>query len=427
MNANEVIEAIHSARYTGEKVGLQNTKALLSALQVPFTPVPAIHVAGTNGKGSVCAMLESALRAAGYQTGLYTSPFLQRYNERIRLNGRPIPDELLEKYGNQVLEAARELKVQGVHPTAFELGTALCFLAFYKEKPDIAVVEVGLGGRLDPTNVITPLASAVAAIGLDHVQFLGDTVEKIAGEKAGIFKFGVPAVVHPATGSVAKVFMDKARELRAPLTLLRKEQIRLIQADAYGSLCEFSIQGWETGPLSIPLPGAHQQGNALTAAAALKAVAQRGFPVSREALQKGLASVRWPARLEWAGKRLLIDGAHNAQGARALEDYIKTYWKGRKRVLLAGVLEEKLEEGMLRSLCAVADQVVTVTPSSPRAMKGERLAELFLANGKPAQAASSLKEGFRLADALAGEAGMVTAAGSLYLAGELRSILGLPV
>lgn len=186
-NAQEVIAAIHGARYTGHKVGLQNTRALLDALGLNCR-VPAIHVAGTNGKGSVCAMVERVLRQAGYRTGLYTSPFLQAYNERIRLDGAPVSDALLEQYGNQVLDAAEKLHGQGIQPTAFELGTALALLIFQAQQVDLMVIEVGLGGRLDPTNVITPLVSVITAIGLDHMQLLGDTVEQIAGEKAGIIK-----------------------------------------------------------------------------------------------------------------------------------------------------------------------------------------------------------------------------------------------
>lgn len=427
MNANDIIEAIHAARYTGEKVGLQNTRALLDALNVPYTPVPAIHVAGTNGKGSVCAMVESILRHGGYRTGLYTSPFLQKYNERIRLNGVPITDDLLVTYGTLVLAAGEKLKSQGIHPTAFELGTALSFLTFFMEKVDIAVIEVGLGGRLDPTNVITPLVSVITAIGLDHTHILGDTLEKIAGEKACIIKHKVPAIVHPCAEEVAQVIQNKAKEMDAPCRLLSQGQIACLEADAYGACCQFKLDDAHEITLPIPLPGAHQQGNALTAFGAVDAVAGMGYPVPMEAIIQGMKAVHWPARLEWVNDHLLIDGAHNAQGARALENYMSTYWGDRKRVLLTGVLEEKLENNMLHSLCTLADQVVTITPDSPRAMTGEALAKMFEGAGKKVSFAPDLLSGYEMAKALAGNQGMVVVAGSLYLAGELRKTLGLPV
>lgn len=422
-NAQEVIAAIQGARYTGHKVGLQNTRALLDALGLNCR-VPAIHVAGTNGKGSVCAMVERVLRQAGYRTGLYTSPFLQAYNERIRLDGAPVSDALLEQYGNQVLDAAEKLHGQGIQPTAFELGTALALLIFQAQQVDLMVIEVGLGGRLDPTNVITPLVSVITAIGLDHMQLLGDTVEQIAGEKAGIIKPGVPVVCHPAVKTVEAVFAHRAAELNAPLTQLRAEQLLHPACDMYGSTAEIL---WDGEPLSlrVNLPGAHQLTNALTAANAIHALRHAGIRVSGTTVSEGIAATRWPARLEWH-ENILLDGGHNAQGLGALKTYVDTFLRDKRRVLVTGVLEDHLRPEMLEILGSLGESIVTVTPESPRALNGEQLAGLFCAAGHQAQSVPDLACALSQARASAGEDGVVIVAGSLYLAGAARTELGLP-
>ena len=422
-SAQEVIEAIHAARFTGCKAGLENTRALMERLHLTAS-VPAIHVAGTNGKGSVCAMTERVLRQAGYRTGLYTSPFLQAYNERIRLNGVPISDALLEKYGNAVLDAAEELTAQGIRPTAFELGTALALLTFQREQVDVMVIEVGIGGRLDPTNVITPLVSVITAIGLDHMQILGDTLEKIAGEKAGIIKPGVPVVCHPAEEKVRHVFAERAAAVHAPLMQLDASQITHRVQGMYGAEADYTL-GDVTLHMQTPLPGEHQLTNALTALGALTALNHLGFSVSREAMQTGMAQVRWPARLEWAGQ-VLLDGGHNPQGIAALKKYVQTFLATRRRVLVTGVLEEHLQADMLQDLGALAAEIVTITPDSPRALSGKRLASMLQAAGFRASAAASVHEALDRAKRLAGPEGVVLAAGSLYLAGAARTELGLP-
>ncbi len=422
-NAQEVIAAIHGARYTGHKAGLQNTRALLETLGLDCR-VPAIHVAGTNGKGSVCAMMERALRQAGYRTGLYTSPFLQAYNERIRLDGAPVSDELLEVYGNQVLDAAEALRGRGVYPTAFELGTALALMIFQARQVELMVVEVGLGGRLDPTNVITPLVSVIAAIGLDHMQLLGDTLEAIAGEKAGIIKPGVPVVCHPATESVAAVFARRAAEVHAPLTQLRREQLLHPACGMYGSTAEIL---WDGEPLTlrVNLPGEHQLTNALTVAYGLQALRETGIRISREAVAEGIASAHWPARLEWY-ENILLDGAHNAQGLAALQAYAATFLRDRRRVLLAGVLEDHLRPEMLSLLAGLGERAFTVTPESPRAMAGDKLAELLRGADRQAESAPGLPQALERAREAAGRDGVVIVTGSLYLAGAARTELGLP-
>jgi folylpolyglutamate synthase/dihydrofolate synthase len=400
MNAQEVIERIHAARFSGEKAALNNTKALFEKLNIAPDAVPAIHVAGTNGKGSVCAMLESALRQAGYKTGLYTSPFLQVYNERIAINGKAVTDDILAAYGTRVLEAA-----EGIRATAFELGTALAMLIFKEEKVDMAIVEVGLGGRLDPTNVILPKISVITAIGLDHMEILGDTIEKIAAEKAGIIKPGVPVVLQPCSDNVYEVISRFGPAMR-----LNESMIANVSGDKRGFTAE--LNGIK---VCIPLPGKHQLLNALTAVMVLK---QLGM--SEHDIKAGIANTVWPARLEYAGN-VLIDGAHNAQGVKALKEYVEEYLSGERIVLLTGVLSDKMTFEMAEGLKDITDTVVTVTPDNFKAIPATELKKHF----KNAVASDSVKQGLETACALAGEDGLVIAAGSLYLAGEIRSILGL--
>ena len=425
MNAAQAVAYIHGAQYSGAKNGLENTRALLNQLQIPMTPVPAIHVAGTNGKGSVCAMLDSMLRACGLKTGLYTSPFLQFYNERIRINGKPITDEVLANAATRVKDAADCLQHQGISPTAFELGTALAFMIFREEKVDIAVVEVGLGGRLDPTNVITPLVSVITALGMDHMAYLGDTLEKIAGEKAGIVKPGVPVVLYPACQEAEAVVRAACAQKEAPLTALRHRQAVFHQADAFGSRADFDLPKGVMEDVHIPLPGLHQVENALTALTVMDLLA--GYPVDRDTMRKGMESVRWPARLEWIGNspRVLLDGAHNPQGMEALRSYAELFLHKEKRVLLTGVLREKLNGKMIEDMASLADQAITVTPDNHRAMPAQELAALLQEEGCAAEPAVSLEEGLGRAKELAGPEGVIIAAGSLYLSGALRGMLGL--
>jgi dihydrofolate synthase/folylpolyglutamate synthase len=425
MNAAQAVSYIHAAQYTGEKNGLENTRRLLCALGVPKTPVPAIHVAGTNGKGSVCAMLDSMLRAHGLRVGLYTSPFLQFYNERIRLQGVPVADDVLARAVARVKEAAEGLAQEGMRPTAFELGTVTAFLIFHEAALDIAVIEVGMGGRLDPTNVLTPLVSVITALGMDHTAYLGDTLEKIAGEKAGIAKAGVPLVLYPQAEQAAAVVRDACERKGAPLFALEPGQAVFREADALGSRGDFHLPGGWMRDVHIPLPGLHQVQNALTALWAMAVLP--GFAISPQAMREGMARLRWPARLEWAGKRprVLLDGAHNPQGMAALRQFTELFLYREKRVLLTGVLREKLQGDMLRDMAALADTAVTVAPGDGRALPAQELAQALWGAGCRAEAAGSLSQGLARATALAGPQGVVLAAGSLYMAGELRGLLGL--
>ena len=424
LTAQQIIDAIHASRATGDKQGLRNTLALLDRLGLRLD-FPAVHVAGTNGKGSVCAMTESILRRAGLHTGLYTSPFLQSYHERIRLDGLPMTDGLLERYGGPVLAASAQLAREGIHATPFEHGTALAFSLFEGERVDAAVCEVGLGGREDPTNVLLPRVSAITAIGLDHMSILGNTVEEIALQKAGIMKPGVPSVCQCAVPSVEAVFRREAERLGVPLRQLRENMADHIRCDAHGSVADYRLEeDWPEVRLS--LPGRHQVMNAMTAIAVTEELRKRGMAIPREAVYEGLAATVWPARLEWCGD-LLLDGAHNAHGIGSLRRFTEEQLAEQPRTLLTGVLTEKLSEEMLDGLAALADEAVTVTPDSSRAMDAETYAARLREHGVRVTVAKDLEAGLALARRKQAEkGGIIIACGSLYFAGALRGLLGLP-
>ena len=422
LTAQQVIDAIHGSYQTGSKNGHRNVLALLEHMGVTMK-TPYIHVAGTNGKGSTCAMLASVLKAAGYKVGLYTSPFLQHYQERIRLEGVPLSDDLMVKYGNPLVEAAKTLEAQGDFVTPFEMGTALAFAAFDGEDCDFAIIEVGMGGRLDPTNIIQPICCAITAIGLDHMGFLGDTLEDIAGEKAGIIKANTPVVCYPAQESVRRIFAEAAAAKNAPLIQLDESSILAARGDMHGSTVTYQLgEKWQD--MRINLPGQYQQRNVMTVLALVEQLRKQRVAIPEEAVRKGLAETVWPARLEWADN-VLIDGAHNPQGVAALVDYVDAYLADKWRVLLSGVLADKLQPEMLGQMVHIARDIVTVTPDTPRALSAADYAAALNDCGGNATAASTLAEGLKMALDLAGEDGVVIAAGSLYFVGALRTELKL--
>ena len=424
--AEQVVNEINSARGDGDEQGLRNTAALLELLRA-WPTCPVIHVAGTNGKGSVCAMLSSVLTAAGYRTGLYTSPFLQTYRERIRINGEPVSEALLAAYGNETLDAAAQLnREKGYRNTPFELGTVLALLTFLREKTDFIILETGLGGRLDPTNVIpNPAVCAVTAIGMDHMQLLGNTLGEIAREKAGIFKEDVPAICYPPVSEeVEKVFSDTAAKCGTTVTLLRRDQVRIRKTDAFGSDADYRVSGRVWNNIRISLPGDHQILNALTALEVLDQLEKKGVRIPEDAVYRGLKDTFWPGRLEWHGN-ILMDGAHNAQGVSAFAAFVQKHLDRKRRILLTGVLKEKLTDEMLRGLSMVADEAVTITPDSPRALPAEELSKMLAQKGMSVHTANTLEEGLTKALQLAGTEGIVLATGSLYYIGALRSILEL--
>jgi dihydrofolate synthase/folylpolyglutamate synthase len=385
------------------RFGLERMDRALDALGHPERRYPVLHVGGTNGKGSTCAMAAAALAAAGLRAGLYTSPHLVRFNERIAVDGAEIDDAALAAAVDEVRRACpwHEAGAEGERLTYFEFATLAGLVHFARAGIDVAVVEVGLGGRFDATTAIHPAVTAVARINLDHTQLLGDTVEQIAFEKAGIFKAGVPAVVH-------------AHQPPGALETLRAEAARR------GAPFEVAPASWD-GP--IALRGPHQRGNAGLAAAAIRALARTGVAVGEDALARGIASARWPGRLEEVGG-VLLDGAHNPDGAAALAAALPALHPGRPVELVFGVLSDKDHAGMVRALAPAARRLHLVAPATPRARPPADLLADARALGAAADVHADLAEALACARRAASDGALVCVAGSLYLVGEARALLG---
>ena len=385
------------------RFGLERMERALDALGRPDRTYPILHVGGTNGKGSTCAMAAAALAAAGHRVGLYTSPHLQRFEERIQVQGAPIPEETLGSLVEEVRRACpwHDAAPSGERLTYFEFATLVGLLHFARAGVGAAVVEVGLGGRLDATNAVLPRATAIARVGLDHTQLLGDTVESIAREKAGILKAGVPAVVHgqQPPGALAVLRAEAAR---------RGAPLRIAPPDYTGA---------------IALRGPHQRANAALAAEALALLDRAGLPVPPAAVAEGIATARWPGRLEDVGG-VLLDGAHNVDGAAALAAALPTLYPGRPVELVFGVLADKDHAGMLAALATVVRCFHLVAPSSPRARPPAELRRLAEASGAAAHEHGSLPEALACARRAAADGAIACVAGSLYLVGEARALLG---
>lgn len=415
MTYEEALSYIHSICWKGSKLGLDRTRELLGKLDDPQKELKFIHIAGTNGKGSTAAMLSSILEEAGYRVGLYTSPFINRFNERIQVDGQPIGDEELEQLVERIRPAADAMTEV---PTEFEVITALGMLYFAQKHCDIVVLEVGLGGELDSTNVIDPPECAViTALGMDHVKELGPTLADIARAKAGIIKPGSPVVSYGGAPEADTVIAAATEAQGAPLTVVDFDRLRVGE----GSLeaLHFDFDGLEN--LTLPLVGSYQPRNAAVAITALRVLRGRGWRIPDEAIRQGLANVRWPGRFEVlrADPVFLLDGSHNAHGMRATVESLKARLPGQKFVFLLSIMADKDVDEMLDLLLPLADQFVTVTAHTPRALPAEELASRIAQRGGRAEAAGSISEGVRRAIALAGE-GPVCALGTLYFSGEVR-------
>lgn len=426
-------------RYSPEKFNLDRMYHLMELMGNPQGKYPVIHIAGTKGKGSTAAMTASILRSAGYKVGLYTSPHLQDYCERIQINGQPISHEKLVEQVEKIksnLTLVPEI-------TTFEITTAIGFQVFADEKVDIAVVEVGLGGRLDATNVVNPLVSVITSLSFDHMNVLGNSITQIAAEKGGIIKPGKPVVLSTQWKEAQEVIERICEERRAPLTMIGK--------DYFYSECSHSLSGqrfflwskeeqglfnnyitekngnaWEPDQYFIPLLGFHQIENAATALAAIKIVSEEGFTITKENIADGLRTVKWPGRFEIINEDplIIVDSAHNQDSALKLRLAMDDYLNGKPIVLLFGASEDKDIRGMFGHLLPRVRTVIATQSEHPRAMNPDILVELAHQFGKKVIKTLSIEKGLEEAVQQAGNDAVIVVAGSIFIAAAARELYG---
>jgi len=416
MNVNEAIEYIHSVFWKGSIPGLSRTLTLLEKMGNPHKDLKYVHIAGTNGKGSTAAMTASILRKAGYRTGLYTSPYIYRFHERMQIDGEQISDEDLVEITQYVKPLADSMEEA---PTEFELVCCIAFEYFKRKQCDIVVLEVGMGGEFDATNVIgTPEVAVITNIGLDHTDVLGSTIEEIALTKAGIFKEGGDAVIYRGVPSVEKVFEDVCQQRNVRLEKADFDSLKLLSHSLEGQV--FDCGGRKA--LELPLLGHHQLHNAAVVLSVADALIAKGWNISEQNIRDGLREVSWPGRFDIVSREplFIIDGGHNPQCIEALVGNIKDYLTGRKVIALTGVLADKDYGDMYKPVMALVEQFVCITPDNPRKMEAEELAKYLQAAGAKAQACASVREGVVKAMELAGKDGVVLCFGSLYSIGAIR-------
>jgi dihydrofolate synthase/folylpolyglutamate synthase len=441
------VERMVPSRVVQDTLKLGRMQKLMDLLGRPEKAFKSVHVAGTKGKGSTCEMTAAALEACGYTVGLYTSPHLMNIRERIRLNRDNIPEDAFVAVARRVAEAEGALEEADGEPTFFELTTAMGLCHFEEQAVDVAVIEVGLGGRLDSTNVITPEVCAITRISLDHTQLLGSTLEKIAREKAGIFKPGVPAVSGLQAPGVLEVLREEASRVGAPLRALGGEIEYSARFDAGGSsgvprmrvsvgaggFAEDGHRGGDGGGagyehVTVPLRGEHQAANCGLALAILSSLGERGIRVPEEKVSRGLASVSMPGRLEVlrSTPRIVLDGAHNAESVMCVMKTLSAQMHYDSMVVVFACAADKDIDGMMRELAAGADKVIFTKTRSARAADPRELARRFAdATGKGAQTAPGAREALEQAKRAVAREDLICVTGSFYLVAEVREILGL--
>ncbi len=427
----ETIEYLFGLQKHGIKLGLSNSIRLLDLMDAPHRSFRSVHIAGTNGKGSTAAFITGMLQAAGYRVGLYTSPHLISFTERMRINGVQITEAKVVELAQRVREcASRPVPGAGTSvPTFFEVTTAMAFTWFAEEQVDLAVIEVGMGGRLDATNVITPLLSIITNIDLEHTEFLGTTLELIAAEKAGIIKQGVPVVTGVVQPEVVAVLERVAAGKQAPLYRLGKDFAP--ENVAAGRTQVFDYRGRRSScrALEIGMLGRYQVDNACLAMAAAEVLYEAGVVVDEAAMRRGLEQTRWEGRLERVAQRpdIFLDGAHNPASAKQLATAIRDMKPSYQRlVLVVGILGDKDHAGILSQLAPLADVVIVTKPNYSRAMDIEALAAVVRQQHGSVETAGTVAAAIALARQRAASEDLVLITGSLYVVGDARAVFQGP-
>ena len=431
VNANSAIDKIHEFQRFGSILGLERMNSLLKLLGNPQDELKIIHVAGTNGKGSTCRYIYSVLQAAGYKTGLYTSPFLEFFNERIELDGKYISDDDLAEYTDRVLKCAEIMVARGEQsPTEFEVITAIAFLYFKEKGCDFAVMEVGLGGRGDSTNVCkSPLISVITSISYDHTDRLGNTLAEIAAEKAGIIKEGCPVVTSAEADEALKVIEEKAAECGSMYFETRHIPYTVRAKSLEGISFDTVIQGVPFENIELSMLGEHQIKNAICALSALNILEEQGdVALHRDAIYRGLKAARQTGRFEVMSAKdekpiVVIDGAHNPDGASALRKAVNEYLTGKKILMVTGMLADKDTESILKEFTAITDSFISTEPENPRKMDAESLKAEIEAMGADCESFPDCREAVRAAAERGKDFDAVLYAGSLYMIGAIRGLL----
>lgn len=421
MKYDEAMDYIHSTCKFGSRLGLENIKKLLELMGQPQNSFNSVHVAGTNGKGSTCAFIDSILREAGYKTGLYTSPFLERFTERIRVQGKEIPSGDLGRITGYVRKNVGIMLEKGYsHPTEFEIVTAIGFEYFKRERIEYAVVEVGLGARLDATNTVVPEICVITSISMDHMGVLGNDLVSISREKAGIIKKGIPVVLHPQKEEVCEVIKETCARLDAPLIDMSRGEIVNWKVSSEGQSFDFIWQDRLYKEIFIRMLGRHQVGNAATA---VVTALNMGMP--EEAIRAGLEKTRWPGRMEILREKplVMIDGAHNVEGAAALVEGLKQVFPSRKVLLVFGILMDKEVEKVTEILASYANRIITTPPASPRGMDPHDLGKIVKKYNPNVEITMSIGEAVDKSMVMVEDDGIIVFSGSLYMIGEVRKLL----
>ena len=420
MQYDEALNYIHSISWTFTKPGLERIGELCHRLGDPQKDLKFVHVAGTNGKGSFCSMLDSVLRHASYKVGLFTSPYIKEFNERIRVSGENIPNDALAEITAYIRPIADAMEDK---PTEFELITAIGLEYFKRCDCDVVVLEAGMGGRLDSTNIIeSSLLSVITGISLDHTAYLGDTVEKIAAEKAGIIKEGGTVLYCGNDERARAVIGEKAERMHATLTCADKSGLQLKRCDLSG--CTFDLGEWKD--VEISLLGLYQPQNAANVLYAVEQLRSQGLEIPDSAVYEGLKAATWQARFEKIVQNPLVifDGAHNPEGIDAAVQSIKYYFGARKVTVLTGVMRDKDYEYVASKLAEIANHAFCIKPDNPRALDAAAYASVLASRGVEASACGSVAEAFDTAKAYAAQSGSVLVClGSLYMYEQISRLV----
>lgn len=426
MNYNEALDYIHSTYKFGSKLGLDNIKYLLELLGNPHKSLKIIHVAGTNGKGSTSTFISQILKEEGYKVGLFTSPYLEEFTERVRINGDNIPKDDLAEITEIVKSKVEDMLKDGKsHPTEFEIVTAIAMLYYKLKKVDYVVLEVGLGGRLDSTNVVeNPLVSVITPIAFDHTQYLGNTIDKIAYEKAGIIKNNSFVVVHPQQKAAMDTIENVCNEMKSKLLVAPVESIKVKKYDEFGMKFDVDLYGEKLCGLEIGLLGKYQANNAVVALMTIKALREyHNISICESSIKNGLRNAKWPGRLEVLKRNptLVIDGAHNIHGARALKKSIEEIFNYNRLIGVIGVLGDKDVDGILNEIIPLCSIVIITKPNNPRAISLEELREKIETFDKEVLVYENISDAVDKSLEISKADDMVVYCGSLYMIGDIRT------